>query len=78
MNEDLRQQAERILRDEVAPALELDGRGIEVVAVADGIASVRLGAACASCPAGIPLLIQQMEAELKARLPGIEMIEIAL
>ncbi len=75
MTDELRSRVEEILRNEVAPALELDGRGIEVTAVENGIASVRIGSVCAGCPATISVLIQQMEAELHARLPEIEILE---
>jgi len=66
------------LRGPIAEALGLFGEEIEVVAVEDGIASVRLAGACASCPAGLPLLIQQLELELKQLVPEIDMIEAVL
>ena len=43
---ELRDRVELALKLHVAPALELDGSAIEVVSVADGIASVRLTGAC--------------------------------
>lgn len=75
MTDDLRSRVERILRDDVAPVLNLDGNGLEVVAVADGIASVRIGPVCAGCPATIAVLVQQLEAELRQRMPEIEILE---
>ena len=46
---DLRSRVEHVLKTEVAPALLLDGNGIEVLDVSDGIAQVRLSGACAGC-----------------------------
>ena len=72
---ELAARVEDALRRHVAPAMELDGREIEVVAVADGIASVRLAGACASCPATIPMLITGLEAELRKHVPEVDIIE---
>lgn len=58
-----------------APALGLDPAGIEVVAVADGIASVRLSGACAACPASIPAILTGLEAEVRRHVPGVEFLE---
>lgn len=75
MQTDLRHRVEEVIREHVAPALELDGTAIEVVAVTDGIASVRFGASCASCPGGIAVLLPWMEQELRKHLPEVEFIE---
>lgn len=72
---DLRARVEHALRAEIAPALELDGGGIEVLAVADGVASVRLSGACAGCPATILTVLTRLEAELRARVPEVELLE---
>jgi riboflavin kinase/FMN adenylyltransferase len=74
-SDNLRSRVENVLRNEVAPALELDGRDIEVVTVENGIASIRLGLLCASCPSTISTLLMQLEAELRQRLPEIEILE---
>ena len=60
---------------ELAPALGLDPSLVRVVAFADGIATVALGEACASCPASIPLLVAQLEAGLRDRCPDVEIVE---
>jgi len=75
MIDELRSRVEQVLQNDVAAALGLDGRGLEVVAVENGIASVRIGSVCASCPATISVLIQQLEAEPREHIPEIEMIE---
>ena len=75
MTDDLRERAETLLRGEVAKAMDLDGAGIEVLDVTDGVARVRLGGVCAGCPATIMTLIFGLEQELRERLPEIEYLE---
>lgn len=71
----LKSRVETVLRTEVAPALELDGTAIEVLDVTDGIVQLRLGGACAGCPASIWTIIQGIEQELRQRIPEVEYIE---
>jgi Fe-S cluster biogenesis protein NfuA len=72
---ELRDRVERALRDDIAPALLLDGNGIDVLEVANGIASVRLTGACAGCPATIMTVITSLEEELRKRVPEVEILE---
>jgi Fe-S cluster biogenesis protein NfuA len=72
---ELAARVEDALKRFVAPAMELDGSGIEVVAVEDGIASVRLAGVCASCPSSLMTVVTGMEAELKKHVPEIDIIE---
>ncbi len=72
---DLRTAVADAVRDHVAPAMGLDPADIDVVAVDDGIASLRLGGACAGCPATIPPMLMQLEAELKRHVPAVEFVE---
>jgi Fe-S cluster biogenesis protein NfuA len=72
---DLRDRVERALKLHVAPALELDGSAIEVVGVADGIASVRLTGACSGCPATIMTILTGLESELRKHVPEVEFLE---
>lgn len=69
------QAAVAAVRDHVAPAMGLDPAEIEVVAVEDGIASLRLSGACAGCPATIHPMLMRMEAELKRHVPAVEFVE---
>ena len=71
----LKDRIEYALRNEIAPALMLDGNGIEVLGVADGIAQVRLSGACSGCPATIMTIITSLEAELRKRVPEVEVLE---
>ncbi|HEV3143285.1 MAG TPA: NifU family protein [Gemmataceae bacterium] len=71
----LKTRVENVLRIEIAPALELDGAGLEVLDVTDGIVRLRLNGACAGCPATIMSLVLSLEQELRARLPEVEYLE---
>jgi Fe-S cluster biogenesis protein NfuA len=75
MSDELRQRVIRALADEVAPALELDGTAIEVLDVTDGVARVRLGGACASCPSSIMTIVMGIEQELRKRVPEVDYLE---
>ena len=72
---DLRSRVEHALKVEIAPALLLDGNGIDVLDVSDGIAQVRLTGVCVGCPATIMTVITSLEAELRKRVPEVEVIE---
>ncbi len=71
----LKERVETALKKEIAPALLLDGAEIEVLDVADGIASVRLTGACAGCPASIMTVITSLEEELRKKVPEVEILE---
>jgi Fe-S cluster biogenesis protein NfuA len=73
---DLRDRVEHALKNDVAPALLLDGNGIEVLEVANGIASVRLTGVCAGCPATIMTVIMSLEDELRKKVPEVEILEV--
>ena len=72
---ELRERVEHALKVEIAPALLLDGAGIEVLGVANGIASVRLSGACAGCPATIMTVLTSLEDELRKTVPEVEILE---
>jgi Fe-S cluster biogenesis protein NfuA len=72
---DLRSRVEQVLKAHAAPALELDGAGIEVLAVEDGIASVRLTGVCSGCPATVMTVIAGLEQELRKHVPEVEFLE---
>lgn len=75
MSLDLKDRVARVVREEVAPALQIDGTELEVVDVSDGIAQVRFGGACSSCPATITSLIMGLEQELRSRFPEVQYLE---
>lgn len=73
---DLKARVEQALKVEIAPALALDGNGIEVLDVADGIAQVRLTGVCAGCPATIMAIITSLEDQLRKSVPEVEALEV--
>lgn len=75
MRMDLRARVESVIRTEIAPVLDLDGAAIEVLDVEAGCARVRLGRACAGCPATVMFVIHGIEAELRKRVPEVEYLE---
>lgn len=72
---ELRDRVETVIRNEIAPLMELDGSSIEVLDVEQGCARVRLNGACAGCPATIMTLVMGMELELRKRIPEVEYLE---
>lgn len=72
---DLHARVTEAIRIHAAPAMELDGSVIEVVAVDDGIASLRLNGACSGCPATVVTLLTGLEHELRKHVPEIEFLE---
>ena len=71
----LRQRVARVIAEEVAPLLDMDGTGIEVVSVEDGVVQVRLNGACGCCPGSLQAVIMGIEDELRRRIPEIEYLE---
>lgn len=72
---DLRGQVARIVAEEVLPALRMDGGGVEVVAVSDGVVQVRLSGTCGGCPSTVRAVLQGIEEELCRRVPGVAYLE---
>lgn len=75
-DEALKERVTRVLVEEVAPALQLDGSALEVCAVNDGVVRVRLGSMCGGCPSTILAVITGLEQELRQRLPEVEYLEV--
>ena len=73
---EVKDRVSKIIRDEVAPALEIDGTEVEVVDVCDGIAQLRFRGACSSCPATIASLIMGLDQELRRRVPEVQYLEV--
>lgn len=74
--DDLIAKTQTALHTGVAPALGLDPSELTVVAVENGIASIRIGPACLSCSGSVTALIASIEAELSSRAPEIEIVEL--
>jgi Fe-S cluster biogenesis protein NfuA len=73
--EEVLARVRRVLAEEVAPLLQMDGGSVEVVCVSEGVVQVRLGAACAGCPGSVYAVVMGLEEELRRRVPGIEYLE---
>ncbi len=72
---ELKQHIARIIAEEVAPALQMDGTAIEVVSVTDGVVQLRLLGACGNCPSSIYATVMSIEEELRRRVPEVEYLE---
>jgi Fe-S cluster biogenesis protein NfuA len=72
---DLHARVAKVLAEDVAPALQMDGGSIELVDVAGGVARVRLLGVCNGCPSTIMAVMMGIEEELRRRVPEVEYIE---
>ena len=71
-----REQVEKVLAEQVAPRLAMDGGGIELVELTeDGVAKVRLQGACQGCPGARMTLQMGVERVLKEAIPEIKAVE---
>ena len=71
----LKERVTQALAEHVGPALSLDGGSIEVVDVSDGVAQVRLGGVCGSCPSSIHVVLMGIEQELRRHVPEVDYLE---
>jgi len=67
----MREEVERVL-EKIRPALKADGGNVELVAVEDGVVSVKLTGACGSCPMSTMTLKFGVESILKKELPDVK------
>lgn len=74
-NEELTRRVARVVAEEVLPLLHMDGGGVEVLEVRDGVARVRLSGTCSSCPATVQAVVMGIEDELRRRVPEVEYLE---
>jgi Fe-S cluster biogenesis protein NfuA len=73
---DLRQRVAKVIAEDVAPLLGMDGNGIEVVAIENGVAQVRLNGTCGCCPGSVQAVIMGIEDELRRRIPEVDYLEV--
>jgi Fe-S cluster biogenesis protein NfuA len=59
----------------VLPVLQMDGGGVEVLAVHDGVVQVRLLGSCGGWPSTIQSVLMVLEDELRRRVSGVEYLE---
>ena len=72
----LKERLAKVLAEEVAPLVQMDDGDIELVALEDGVAQVRLHAACLGCPGTVYALIMSIEEELRRRVPEVVYLEV--
>lgn len=71
----MKEKVEKVL-DELRPALQADGGGVELVDVTeDGIVKVRLTGACGHCPMSTYTLKMGIEQKLKEMIPEVKGVE---
>ena len=73
--QDLKLRVSQILAEKVGPALDMDGTRLEVVDVTDGVARIRLGGVCGTCPSSIMTVVMGIEEELRRHVPEVACIE---
>jgi Fe-S cluster biogenesis protein NfuA len=75
MPDALKERVQQILTREIGPALAMDGTQIEVLDITDGVARLRLGGVCGSCPSSIMAVVNGIEHELRKHVPEVAYIE---
>jgi riboflavin kinase/FMN adenylyltransferase len=73
---DLRSRVGRILAENIAPVLLMDGAKMELLDITNGTARIRISDSCDGCPSTIMAVIQDLEQELRRQVPEIEYVEI--
>jgi Fe-S cluster biogenesis protein NfuA len=72
---ELKEQVARVIAEEVLPLLQMDGGGVEVLGVEQGVVQVRLSGTCGSCPSTVRAVLMGIEDELRRRVPEVEYLE---
>jgi len=73
-DETLFERVERAL-DLIRPAIRMDGGEVELVAVEDGVARVRMMGACGGCPMSTMTLKMGIERAVRQQVPEIRAVE---
>jgi Fe-S cluster biogenesis protein NfuA len=74
--DDLNHRVAKVLTEEIAPLLQMDGGQIELIDFEEGVVRLRLKGSCGACPTSIMAVILGMEEELRRRIPEIEYLEL--
>lgn len=71
-----REEVQKVLDEDVAPRLAMDGGGIELVEVtADGVVKVKLQGACQGCPGARMTLAMGVQRILQEKLTDVTAVE---
>ena len=73
---DLRQRVAKVIAEDVAPLMGMEGGGIEVVGIGNGVVQVRLHGSCGCCPGSVQTVIMGIEQELHRRFPEVDYLEV--
>lgn len=72
----MREEVEKVLKEEVGPMLAMHGGGVELVDVSDdGVVKVKLTGGCSGCPSAQMTLAGVVEQAIKAKVPQVKSVE---
>jgi Fe-S cluster biogenesis protein NfuA len=74
----LRERVALLVAEEIAPALDMDATGVEVVGCDRGVVQVRLSGTCGSCPSSARAVLMGLEDELRKRIPEVDYLETVM
>ena len=74
MSESIENKVKEAL-EEIKQKIQADGGDIELVAIENGVAKVRLKGACVGCPMSALTLKQGVESFIKKKIPQIKSVE---
>lgn len=69
---DFFEKVQKVLDEEIRPALQMDGGDAELISVEDGVVQVKLQGACGICPMALMTLVGFVEERLKQRIPEVK------
>lgn len=69
------EKIKKVLREDVAPKLKVDGGDVEFVGAEDNKVKVKLKGACAGCPMSQMTMTSTVEQYLKTKVPEVEEVE---
>ena len=61
--------------NEIRPALQADGGGVDLISIVDGVVSVKLTGACGGCPMSQMTLKMGIEKVLKQNVPEVSRVD---
>ncbi len=70
-----KEKIKKVLNEEIAPKLQVDGGDVELVGIEDNKVKVKLKGACAGCPMSQITMTSTVEEHLKSKVPEIEEVE---
>ncbi len=69
---DIFAKVQKVLDEDIRPALQMDGGDAELISVEDGVVQVKLQGACGACPMALMTLVGFVEERLKQRIPEVK------